>query len=116
MIVDGEIICDYNNFELWKSEYANPRNMASGTIRLLDANESAKYNLTFVAWDVIKGFDEEKSLAQKLNDLRYYGFTCVDGFLYDNNEFNEFTFEETVERLKEIANKKASRRFIKRNP
>ena len=107
LIVDGEIICDYNNFELWKNEYANPRNMASGTIRLLDANESAKYNLTFIAWDVIKGFDEEKSLAKKLADLRYYGFTCVDGFLYDNDEFNEFTFEETVERLKEIANKKA---------
>ena len=107
LIVDGEIICDYNNFELWKNEYANPRNMASGTIRLLDANESAKYNLTFVAWDVIKGFDEEKSLAKKLTDLQYYGFTCVDGFLYDNNKFNEFTFEETVERLKEIANKKA---------
>lgn len=107
LIVDGEIICDYNNFELWKNEYSNPRNMASGTIRLLDANESAKYNLTFVAWDVIKGFDEEKSLAKKLTDLQHYGFTCVDGFLYDNDEFNEFTFEETVERLKEIANKKA---------
>lgn len=104
LIVDGEIICDYNNFELWKNEYSNPRNMASGTIRLLDASESAKYNLTFVVWDVIKGFDEEKSLAQKLVDLQRYGFTCVDGFLNDNDEFN---FEETVEQLKEIANKKA---------
>lgn len=104
LIVDGEIICDYNNFELWKNEYSNPRNMASGTIRLLDASESAKYNLTFVVWDVIKGFDEEKSLAQKLVALQRYGFTCVDGFLNDNDEFN---FEETVERLKEIANKKA---------
>ena len=104
LIVDGEIICDYNNFELWKNEYSNPRNMASGTIRLLDASESAKYNLTFVAWDVIKGFDEEKSLAKKLTDLQQYGFTCVDGFLNDNDEFD---FENTIERLKEIANKKA---------
>lgn len=104
LIVDGEIICDYNNFELWKNEYSNPRNMASGTIRLLDANESAKYNLTFVAWDVIKGFNEEKSLAKKLNIIQKYGFTCVDGFVNDNDEFD---FENTIERLKEIANKKA---------
>ncbi len=104
LIIDGEIICDYNNFELWKNEYSNPRNMASGTIRLLDANESAKYNLTFVAWDVIKGFNEEKSLAKKLNIIQKYGFTCVDGFLNDNDEFD---FENTIERLKEIANKKA---------
>lgn len=104
LIVDGEIICDYNNFELWKNEYSNPRNMASGTIRLLDASESAKYNLTFVAWDVIKGFDEEKSLAKKLNIIQKYGFTCVDGFLNDNDEFD---FENTIEHLKEIANKKA---------
>lgn len=104
LIVDGEIICDYNNFEPWKNEYSNPRNMASGTIRLLDANESAKYNLTFVAWDVIKGFNEEKSLAKKLNIIQKYGFTCVDGFVNDNDEFD---FENTIERLKEIANKKA---------
>ncbi len=104
LIVDGEIICDYNNFELLKNEYSNPRNMASGTIRLLDANESAKYNLTFVAWDVIKGFNEEKSLAKKLNIIQKYGFTCVDGFVNDNDEFD---FENTIERLKEIANKKA---------
>lgn len=104
LIVDGEIICDYNNFELWKNEYSNPRNMASGTIRLLDASESAKYNLTFVAWDVIKGFNEEKSLAKKLNIIQKYGFTCVDGFLNDNDEFD---FENTIEHLKEIANKKA---------
>lgn len=104
LIIDGEIICDYNNFELWKNEYSNPRNMASGTIRLLDASESAKYNLIFVAWDVIKGFDEEKSLAKKLNIIQKYGFTCVDGFLNDNDEFD---FENTIEHLKEIANKKA---------
>lgn len=103
LIVDGEIICDYNNFEMWKNDYSNPRNMASGTIRLLDAKESSKYNLTFVAWDIIKGFDD-KLLSAKLNRLNQYGFICVDGF---TNESNDFNFEETIEKLKRIANEKA---------
>lgn len=103
LIVDGEIICDYNNFEMWKNDYSNPRNMASGTIRLLDAKESSKYNLTFVAWDVIKGFDD-KLLSTKLNKLQRYGFICVDGF---TNKSDDFNFEDTIEKLKRIANEKA---------
>ena len=54
LIVDGEIICTYKDFEPFSSEYKNPRNFASGSIRLLDSRECAKRNLTFVAWDIIK--------------------------------------------------------------
>lgn len=55
LIVDGEIICTYQDFEPFSTEYKNPRNFASGSIRLLDSNECAKRPLTFVAWNVIKG-------------------------------------------------------------
>ena len=40
-IIDGEIICTYKDFEHFKEEYKNPRNFASGSIRLLDSKESA---------------------------------------------------------------------------
>ena len=50
--IDGEIICTYNDFEKWASTYKNPRNFAAGSIRLLDSEECAKRNLTFVAWDI----------------------------------------------------------------
>ena len=55
LVVDGEVICTYPNFEMFASEYKNPRNFAAGSIRLLDSNECAKRKLTFVAWDVIEG-------------------------------------------------------------
>ena len=55
VIIDGEIICTYENFEQFKNNYKNPRNFAAGSIRLLDSKECARRNLTFVAWDVIKG-------------------------------------------------------------
>ena len=73
-VVDGEIICTYADFEPFKDEYANPRNFASGSIRLLDARASAARNLTFVAWDCIKGFDNLSTLSEKLFKLNDLGF------------------------------------------
>ena len=40
LIVDGEIICTYENFKKYNKEYSNPRNYAAGSIRLLDSKES----------------------------------------------------------------------------
>ena len=78
LIVDGEIICKYNDFEDFKDDYKNPRNFAAGSIRLLDASECAKRKLTFVAWDVIKGIDWRVDfLTNKLDQLEKYGFETV---------------------------------------
>lgn len=75
-IVDGEIICTYDNFEPFSSEYKNPRNFASGSIRLLDSRECATRNLTFVAWDCITGL-KSNFLSDKLLELDKLGFTIV---------------------------------------
>jgi len=76
LIVDGEIICTYKDFEPFSSEYKNPRNFASGSIRLLDSRECAKRNLTFVAWDCITGL-KSNFLSDKLLELDKLGFTIV---------------------------------------
>ena len=49
LIIDGEIISTYKNFERFDNEYKNPRNFASGSIRLLNADECNKRGLTFIA-------------------------------------------------------------------
>ena len=81
LVIDGEIICTYTNFEKFSSDYKNPRNFAAGSIRLLDSKECASRNLTFVAWDVLTPmmFDNgtEYKLSQKLNYLVPFGFTVV---------------------------------------
>lgn len=90
LIVDGEIICTYQDFEPFSTEYKNPRNFASGSIRLLDSNECAKRPLTFVAWNVIKGFDNENSFLRKLVLIDKLGFTVVpwtSSFDWDAKEF-----------------------------
>ena len=75
VVIDGEIICTYKDFEQFQDKYANPRNFAAGSIRLLDSNECASRKLTFVAWDCIKGLDNYERLSDKLFALHNIGFT-----------------------------------------
>lgn len=77
LVIDGEIICTKEDFKEFENEYANPRNFASGSIRLLDSNECSKRKLRFVAWDVIEGLEDEKFLTSKLHLISDYGFLSV---------------------------------------
>lgn len=99
LIVDGEIICTYKNFESFSDEYKNPRNFASGSIRLLDSEECAKRRLSFVAWDCIKGLENEGYLSNKLIKLKELGFTTVPFVL------NERKIEDTIEKIKNESQK-----------
>lgn len=77
VVIDGEVICTYKDFEPFKNDYRNPRNFASGSIRLLDSSESAKRNLSFIAWDGIAGFDEETLTGKLETIVLKYGFEGV---------------------------------------
>ena len=78
LVVDGEIICLDKDFEPFSQEYANSRNFAAGSIRLLDSRECAKRNLTFVAWEVVQGFPQHNSMIFKLWELIHkYSFEIV---------------------------------------
>ena len=87
LVVDGEIICTYKDFEHFTNEYKNPRNFASGSIRLLDSKESAMRNLTFVTWDLIEGFTDNNFLSTRLIELKNIGFTIVP--FYCNRSIEE---------------------------
>ena len=92
LIVDGEIICTYNDFKPFENEYKNPRNFASGSIRLLNSKECADRNLTFVVWYVVKGFNDLNSLIDKFIKCDSLGFTIVpwtSSWDWDAKEFLE---------------------------
>ena len=100
LIIDGEIICTYNDFKNFEKEYKNPRNFASGSIRLLDSKESSMRNLTFIVWDIVKGLDEDR-LNSKLLKADELGFTTVP-FEINLPEY------ETIEQIMEIVKKSSS--------
>ena len=97
LIVDGEIICTYENFKEFESEYKNPRNFASGSIRLLDSKESSMRRLSFIAWDCISGLEEVEKLSTKLLKLNVLGFTVVPFMA------GEYSIDDTISTIKSIA-------------
>lgn len=95
LVIDGEIICTKRDFKEFENEYANPRNFASGSIRLLDSNECSKRKLRFVAWDVIEGLEDSDFLTDKFVTLSEFGFTIVPYYAYNDceEEINKLTLE-----------------------
>lgn len=77
LVIDGEIICTYNDFDDFSADYRNPRNFAAGSIRLLDSKECAQRKLTFVAWDVITGLEDLTLLTERLSMLKKFNFIVV---------------------------------------
>ena len=99
LVVDGEIICLDPDFVEFQGQYANSRNFAAGSIRLLDSKECEKRKLTFVAWEVVEGFDKENSATERLKNLSHYGFHVVPHKFVIRNLLTE----ELVDTMKTIA-------------
>ena len=80
-IVDGEaIITDEDFAEVNKDgEYKNSRNLAAGTLSVLDTSLVAKRKLSFYVWDVIEGGNN--SLSQNLKEAGEIGFDVVPYWL-----------------------------------
>lgn len=76
-VIDGEVICKWADFEEFENEYTHPRSFASGSIRLLNSKISASRNLTFVAWDLIKGCEDIDFFFWRLEKLDEWGFETV---------------------------------------
>lgn len=99
LIVDGEIICMDYDFVPFCNEYANSRNFAAGSIRLLDSKECEKRNLTFVAWEVVEGFENENNAAERLINLSKYDFHIVPF----KTVIKGMITEEVIDSMKTIA-------------
>lgn len=85
-VIDGEAVITYKDFEKINEtlpddeKYKNPRNLAAGSLNLLDSNISASRWLRFVAWDVIEG-DEAPMLSQRLRKASALGFDVVPSYM-----------------------------------
>lgn len=98
-VVDGECIVTYDRFydinaTLGEDEkFSNPRNMASGSLNLLDSNVSAKRGLTFLVWNVIEDTELFKNdMKSNFDNASSLGFfvvphTCL--YHYDDATLND---------------------------
>ena len=80
--IRGEVVIQKDDFEIinqerikeGKSEFANPRNAASGGLRQLDSSKTAKRRLVFYPWGLGKNNLEYNNLSQKMNYIYNLGF------------------------------------------
>ena len=99
LVIDGEIISNRFDFQEFANDYANPRNFASGSIRLLDANECAKRKLQFVAWEVKQGLEDKELLSDKIDELKNCGFYTVPYTIGNQNS----DIQKIIENLDDLA-------------
>lgn len=82
LVITGEAFIRPSDFAALKETardssgkpYKNARNLASGSIRLLDAAECAKRRLEFQAFNVLEGFEEYPLKSDRLLSLKPLGF------------------------------------------
>ena len=70
--VRGEIVIFKDDFEKLKDKFANPRNLAAGSIRQLDPKIAASRPLKFIAYDLVT--PESPTWKDAYNTLRELGF------------------------------------------
>ena len=70
--VRGEIVIFKEDFEKLKDKFANPRNLAAGSIRQLDPKIAASRPLKFIAYDLVT--PESPTWKDAYNILRELGF------------------------------------------
>ena len=74
--IRGEIYMKLSVFEKYKSEFANPRNLAAGAIKLKDPQKTSDYSLSFFGYDVL-GIDF-KTEVEKFQFLRSLSIPTVE--------------------------------------
>lgn len=101
VILRGEAVIGYSDFEKINAEiadadarYKNPRNLCSGSVRQLNNEVTAKRNVRFFAFTLVKadGVDFHNSRKEQMEWLSKQGFEVVE-----NYEVTRDTLDERVQ-------------------
>ena len=98
LMVRGEAVISFTEFERINSEmgedtqYKNPRNLTSGTVRQLDSRICAKRKVDFFALAIITG-GEFSLKSESLGWLAQQGFAVVEHSIVDENSVEDMVME-----------------------
>ena len=108
LILRGEAVIGYEDFERMNSEiadenakYKNPRNLCSGSVRQLNNEITAKRNVQFYAFSLVKadGIDFENSREKQFLFLKEQGFSVVQYYMVTQDNILDTinVFEKDIE-------------------
>lgn len=81
-VIRGECVISYHDFEQFNmesdEEYANPRNLASGSLTLKDIDEVRQRHLQWIPFTLVHCDDDIHSWGQRMDWLKCLGFHPVE--------------------------------------
>lgn len=92
LVLRGEAIIKYSDFEKMNidSEYKNPRNLCSGSVRQLDSSVTAERNVNCIIFALIEAYSELSNYKDKNFEwLRSLGFETVEYVKVDKNNLKD---------------------------
>lgn len=88
VVIRGEAVISYADFERFNmesdEEYANPRNLASGSLTLKNVGELRQRNIHWIPFTLVYTDDEITSWGDRMDWLVQQGFSVVEHELIDN--------------------------------
>jgi len=96
--IRGEVFMKKDDFEKFRSTYANPRNLAAGSIRQLNPKLAASRPLKFLAYDIVYDMGQKKH-SEEHEILPKLGFKTEPGKICKN-------VSDIVDFWREIAKKR----------
>lgn len=82
LVIRGEAVISYEDFAAFnmeaEEEYANPRNLASGSLTLKDPEEVKKRKITWIPFTLVHCDHEIVSWGDRMTYLEENGFTVVE--------------------------------------
>lgn len=84
LVLRGEAVIKYSDFEKFSTEYKNPRNLCSGSVRQLDSAITAERNVNMFAFSLVNAdADFNNTNSNKFKWLKEQGFDVVDYVIVD---------------------------------
>lgn len=111
VVVRGEAVISYDDFEKFNlesdEEYANPRNLASGSLTLKDPAEVAERHIHWIPFTLVHTDEDIVSWGARMDWLKSIGLTCVD---------HELIEHPTLENINEVINRWTLKVTKRENP
>lgn len=112
LVVTGEAFIRPSDFAVLQATlvdsngkpYKNGRNLAAGSVRLLDAKVCKERRINFMAFSVLEGFDNLTLKSERLMQLWSLGFT-VCHYLKSNRKMKLEELETGIKMLRDYAKK-----------
>ncbi|MBQ0146560.1 MAG: NAD-dependent DNA ligase LigA [Lachnospiraceae bacterium] len=86
LVIRGEAVIKYSDFEKFSGEYKNPRNLCSGSVRQLDPSVTENRNVNLFVFSLVSAdVDFKNSNTKKFEWLKNQGFEVVEYVIADRN-------------------------------